>query len=225
MAAKISGFIEGSYAKEFLRVYNRIVDTDYNGNKYLKVLTRENGSVVGSNHPAVVLANQILRPEGIRTATPYDLGWILESSSFLPLRGQQVDLALLLMGDKEDDEPDNQLLQRLLKQLRDNGLGAPAVAPEVPVMIPLSELDLERADNYYGLAFKLRKDTLAFKLREDTKAINLRKFGKYEDIRLLATKNWGLSGLTLSETLTLIPTWINYSLNYPFDNGRIVIIS
>ena len=216
MAAKISGFIEGSYAKEFLRVYNRIVDTDYNGNKYLKVLTRENGRVTNSNHFAVVLANQILRPEGIRTATPYDLRDISESSSFLPLRGQQVDLALLLVGDKDDDKHDNQLLQRLLKQLRDNGLGAPAAAPEVPVMIPLSELDLERADNYYGLAFKLR---------EDTKAINLRKFGKYEDIRLLATKNWGLSGLTLSETLTLIPTWINYSLNYPFDNGRIVIIS
>ena len=217
MAAKNSSFIERPYAKEFLREYDGIADTDYDGNKYLKVLARENGIVIESNHFAVVLANQILRPKKIRTATPYDLGYILESSSFLPLRGQQVDLALLLVGDKDDDdEPDNQLLQHLLKQLRDNGLGAPAVAPEVPVMIPLSELELERADNYYGLAFKLR---------EDTKAINLRKFGKYEDIRLLATKNWGLSGLVLSETQTLISTCIHYSLDYPFNNGRIVIIS
>ncbi len=216
MAAKISSFIEGSYAREFLKEYDRIADTDYDGNKYLKVLAREKGIVIESNHFAVVLANQILRPKKIRTATPYDLGEIIKSSSFLSLRGQQVDLALLLVGDKDDDEPDNQLLQHLLKQLRDNGLGAPAVAPEVPVMIPLSELDLEKADNYYGLAFKLKKDA---------KAINLKKFGKYEDIRLLATKHSGLSGLTLSETQTLISTWIHYSLDYPFNNGRIVIIS
>ncbi|KKL73975.1 hypothetical protein LCGC14_2069560, partial [marine sediment metagenome] len=150
MTIKNSSFIEGSYAPEFLRKYNDIADADYDGNKYLKVLTYMNGIVAGSNPFAVVLTNQILRPKGIRTATPYDVGKIIKSSSFLPLRGQQVDLALLLVGDKEDDEPDNQLLQYLLKQLRDNGLGAPAVAPEVSVMIPLSELDLEKADNDYG---------------------------------------------------------------------------
>ncbi|MCH7567950.1 MAG: hypothetical protein IIA87_00880 [Nanoarchaeota archaeon] len=223
----VPSLIEGPDAEASLDEFNGRADADYKENRNVKVLTYDDGIVKGSNSFAVVLMNQILRPQGIRTVTPADLGMILEASS-LPLRVQYEDAALVLRGDIDSYDPNNSLAQDLARQVKDRGLTA---SPKAPVMIPLTGLDLQNADNQYGLAFKLRDDAELIEAPELVDENDGKTFSKTDDRgmpifdgdvgRILYTRNEGLSRLYLDRGL--------YSGRYRLDDsycyGRIVLVS
>ena len=145
------GFLEGDFGKDFMDEYKRMMETDYKGSSKLNVLKYDE-VVRGSNPFAVVLANQILRQEGLRTATQADLekalriGW--------NLRGTYEDTGLVLITEEDQDYSRNTPLAKDLgSQLKERGI---KFSPKNPVVIPLTGLKLENADNGYGLTFKLR---------------------------------------------------------------------
>ncbi len=224
----VPSFIEGVDAKPFLEEFNGRADKDYKGNGNVKVLDYNGQVVTGSNPFAVVLANQILRPMGIRTATPADLGRILESSG-LPLRGQYEDAALVVRTDKDSYDPNTPLAQDMVAQVRARGL---ELSVKNPIMIPLTGFNLVNADNQYGVAFKLRDDAELIGAPE-LNGKRGSKFDKTDDRglpifdskgkRTLYTRNEGLSGLVLDRDLDLISGW--YWLEYSNSVGRVVLVS
>ena len=127
------GFLEGDFGREFLQEYNRRVEEEYGNNQVLRVLTQEDNLVKGSNPFAVVLANQILREGGLRTATQPDLEMALISSA-LQLRETSVDTGLVL---RSETDPNKYLASDLAKQLR-----ARSVHPqfEYPILVDLKDL-------------------------------------------------------------------------------------
>ena len=140
---RIPTFLEGDFERDFLEEYNGISRADFrNADVLLNVL--RNGK--GSNPFAVVLANQVLRQVKLRTATPADIEKILRNKD-LDLKGVYVDTGLVL---RSEDSPNEYLARDLKGQLGNQ---------ELPVMIPLAELDL-RVDSEacYGLAFDVRED-------------------------------------------------------------------
>src|SRR3989304_9360456 len=90
-----AGFLEGDFGKAFLDEYKGRVKSDYNGNSKLDILRYGDNIVKGSNPFAVVLANQILRQEGLRTASQADLEKALRVGT-LNLIGTYEDTALVL---------------------------------------------------------------------------------------------------------------------------------
>jgi len=144
---RVPTFLTGDFGRDFLEEYNGRVKTDYKDADLLNVLRARGGKVVGSNSFAVVLANKILRQEGLRTATPADVERILRQGD-LDLGGVYVDSALVL---RSADAPNEYLAKDLIKKLGNQKL---------PVMIPLAGLDL-RVDSSapHGLAFDVRSDT------------------------------------------------------------------
>lgn len=223
----VPSFIEGADAEAFLEEFNGRADKDYKGNKNVKVLAYDGSLVTGSNPFAVVLANQILRPMGIRTATSADLGRIVESSG-LPLRNQYEYAALVVRTDKDSYDPNAPLAQDMVAQVRARGL-EPSV--KNPIMIPLTGFDLTNADNQYGLAFKLRDDAeliespvlsgkqgTSFNKTDDNGLPIIEKGGQ----RTLYTRNEGLSGLVLGGGLGLSSGW---RLDDSYSGGRVVVVS
>ena len=69
------GFLKGDFGKAFLKEYNGIVKADYKNVSALNVLRYADiENVVKHSTPfVVVLANKILRREGLRTATQADI--------------------------------------------------------------------------------------------------------------------------------------------------------
>src|SRR3989344_8991572 len=80
---KSAFLLKGQFGKDFLQEYNGRVKRDYDNVSALKVLSFDDSKdqVVGSNPFAVVLANQILKPMGIRTATQAELEQILNQGT------------------------------------------------------------------------------------------------------------------------------------------------
>ncbi|MEK9207277.1 MAG: hypothetical protein AAB922_02265 [Patescibacteria group bacterium] len=156
------GFMEGDFGRAFLEEYYRRVKADYKGNSVLDVLKYENDVVKGSNSFAVVLANQILRQEGLRTATQADLEKALKAGA-LNLRGTYEDTGLVLMAYADrDNDRNNPLIKDLANQIRAKGI---KFNSKNPVIIPLTGLELQIADKYhndYGLTFRLREDAEAY---------------------------------------------------------------
>lgn len=88
----------------------------------------------------------------MRTATPSDLGKIVESE-IIDLRGTYEDAALVLGSEGEPSSYLGYLAQALAKQIRARGY---SFSPESPLMIPLSGLSLVKNSNSpYGLIFSL----------------------------------------------------------------------
>ncbi len=156
------GFLEGDFGEAFLKEYQGRVKTDYNGNSVLDVLKYEDGVVKGSNPFAVVLANQILRQEGLRTATQADLEKVLRTGA-LNFKGTYQNTSLVLRTEEDNDYDKNTpLAKNLAKQLKARGI---KFGPENPVMIPLTGLEIETAERVHGLGFG--GFCLTFRLRED----------------------------------------------------------
>ncbi len=224
-----AGFLEGDFGKAFLEEYQGRVKSDYKGNFVLDVLKYGNDVVKGSNPFAVVLANQILRQEGLRTATQADLekalriGW--------NLRGTYEDTGLVLRTKEDKDNPKNTPLAKdISSQLMARGI---KFSPKNPVMVPLTGLELANADNDYRLTFILREDAEAYE------APILTKEGKFnsEDIdektglprqvkggdRCIYARNSGLSGLCLGGGLVLSSS--DGGLGGSYEDGRVVVVS
>ena len=224
-----AGFLEGDFGKAFLEEYKGRVKANYNDNANLDVL-RYDGVVKGSNPFAVVLANQILRQENLRTATQADLEKALKIG--WDLKGTYEDTGLVLRNKKDENYFKNTLLAKdLAKQVKARGI---KFSSKNPVMIPLTELELKKADNNYGLTFKLREDA------EIYEAPILSKQGKFnsKDIdektglpkkvsssgnRTLYVRDSGLSRLDLNNDLDLSSN--DRYLDDSGDDGRVVVIS
>ena len=225
------GFLEGDFGKAFLEEYQGKARTDYNGNSALNVLNYRDGVVKGSNPFAVVLANQILRQEGLRTASQADLEKALRLGCVIPLRGIYEDTGLVLRSEEDQDYSRNTPLAKDLgKQVKARGIKFDS---KNPVVIPLAGLELQRAENQYGLAFKLIDGAEIYNARV------LRSGGNFtsEDIdektglpkqlgtgnRTLFTRGSGLSSLYLYIDLNLVSN--GRDLDDSVDYGRVVVVS
>lgn len=199
-------FLTGDFGKAFLQEYNALVASDFDNNKVLRVLSYNNGIVKGSNPFAVVLANQILNQEGIRTASPADLEKALQANA-INLRGTYEDSALVL---RTAGEPNEYLAQNLAEQLEAKGykIGKNAL------VIPLNGLRIRKdAGSSHGLSYVVQDGTQVIE------APILGRDGSFSsaDInaetglpsklsggdRTLYTRNSGLSGLYLDSGLGL----------------------
>ena len=191
----------------------------------LDVLSYSGNVVNGSNPFAVVLANQILRQDGLRVATQADLEKALRTQA-MNLRGTYEDTGLVL---RSEDNPNSYLANDLVSQVKSRNK-----KQKLPVMIPLAGLELRSDGNSnQGLAFNLREDA------EIVYAPILNKPGSFnsEDIneetglpkrteggnRTLYTINSGLSGLCFSGDLDLYSD--NDVLTGSNGNGRVVAVS
>ncbi|HEB47214.1 MAG TPA: hypothetical protein ENI22_01985 [Candidatus Pacearchaeota archaeon] len=224
------GVLEGDFGKDFLEEYNRRVKVAYNDNSALNVLGMRPGYfkadvVRGSNPFAVVFANQILRQERFRVATPADAEKAFKFGD-PTLREAYIDTGLVL---RSKDDPNGYLAKDLMSQIEK----ITGKKVEMPAMIPLNGLELRTDQNsYYGLAFNF---TDSSEIIHDS---ILNKPGNFssEDInpktglpkkigdkgnRIFHTRDSGLSRLVL-RNLELFSNWeILESSGY----GRVVVVS
>jgi hypothetical protein len=219
------GFLEGSFGEEFAGEYAGRVKKDYGNHSNLRVLKYEGGVVTGSNPFAVVLANQILGQEGLRTANQADLEKALKVGA-LQLRGTYEDTGLVL---RSEDGTNSYLAKDIAKQMRARGQDV-----KFPVMFNLTDLEVAvDQDSNYGLAFRLREGATPIY------APVLNQPGNFnsEDIdeqtglpkqtgqgnRTLYTRNNGLSRLSLYRVLNLYSN--NDNLANSNSVGRVAVVS
>jgi hypothetical protein len=220
-----TGFLEGDFGKVFLKEYKGRVNTDYNNNSNLNVLTYNKGVVKGSNPFAVVLANQILKEENLRVATQADLEKALKFG-ILSLEGTY-DTGLVL---RTETSPNEYLARNLMKQVKTR-----RPKQEFPVMISLTDLEL-RTYQYssYGLIFDLVEEgKLIYALilnkpgRFNSKYIDektgLPKKTGSSGNRYLYTSNSGLSRLCLYEDPPDLGS-CDDDMAYSSDSGRVVVV-
>ncbi len=220
-------FLDGDFGIALLQEYNGRAEKDYNNSDALKVLSYD-GVVKGSNPFAVVLVNQIIRKQGLRTATQADLEKILKTNA-INLRGFYEDSALVL---RSEDNPNPYLANHLLGQAEQK---LKMNLKKMPLMIPLNGLELVNDSNSpYNLAFKLREDAeiihtpILNKANSDFSSENIneetglpRKLG--EGNRRLCTRNSGLSRLYLYRYLDLDSS--GDDLADSGGDGRVVVVS
>ncbi len=215
--------LRGEFGKEVLEEYKGRAEKDYGNASALKILSYSDGVVKGSNPFAVVLINNIVRQNGLRTATPADLEKALNLG--IDLTGTYEDSALVL---RSKEEPNAYLAKSIADQVALRGNA------EYPVMIPLVGFDLTKdADSPHNLGFKLREDAQiipagilskdgAFKSEDVDLATGLpTKLG--EGNRYSYTRNSGLSGLYLNRNLNLWSDGVNLASSY--SDGRVRIVS
>ena len=221
------GFLEGDFGREFLAEYNGRA-SKYGNNSSLGELSIQDGLVKGSNPFTVVLANEVLAKEKLRTATQADLEKALKLR-VLELRENYEDTGLVL---RSEENPNSYLARDLTKQLR-----ARNIKFEYPVLLNLTDLSLKvDQDSDYGLAFNLKDEAVPvyvpvlnslngsrFNFSDVNEATGLPQQLKKEGERYLFTRNSGLSRLYLDGDLNLD------SYNDLFDSsnsgGRIVVVS
>ena len=135
-------FLRGEFGKAVLEEYNARVKEDYHDNNNLKVLGYNNKlEVTGSNSFSNILVNKIINEQGLHTATQSDLEKIIKLN-VLNLEGKYEDTGLVL---RSNEDPNQYLAQHSISQLGNI---------ELPLMIPLKNLELKNDDNSpYGLAF------------------------------------------------------------------------
>jgi hypothetical protein len=225
------GFMEGYFGKAFSEEYQGRVKADYQNSSALNVLNYRNDIVSGSNPFAVVLANQILGQEGLRTATQADLEKALKVGA-LNLRGFYEDTGLVLRSEEDRDYSRNNALSReLAKQVKERGI---KLNQRNPVMIPLIGLEVEKADNDYGLTFILKEDAEIYNvpiLNQETGSFSSEDIDEKTGLpvklgqgnRTLYTRNSGLSRLYLGNLLSL--TSGSGGLDGSGGGGRVVVVS
>ena len=218
------GELRGEFGKEVLAEYDGRVKSDYGNADALNVLRYSNGVVTGSNSFATILVNQIVRANGLRTATPADLEKAL--SVGINLSEGYSDSALVL---RSKDNPNAYLAKSIADQV------ALKQKIKYPVMIPLNGFDLVRSENSsYPLDIKLREDAqiiYAPILGKDTGNFNSedidletgipRKLGNGN--RTLYTRNSGLCRLFLDGISALSSN--NDDLAYSNEHGRVRLTS
>ncbi len=221
-----ANFLTGDFGKAFIEEYKGRAETDFGG-EVLNVLNYNNDLVTGSNPFAVVLANQILAQEGLRTASPADLERVLQSQA-LTLRGTYEDTGLTL---RTEGSPNEYLAGDLAKQLKARGMKVGKTA----YVLPLNELTLRKdSDSPHGLAFDINEGAKVIDApilnKGDTyfnsADVNMQtgipsKTGQGE--RKIWTRDSGLSGFYLCDGLSLGSSI--GGLAYSVANGRVVVVS
>ena len=221
-------FLKGEFGKAFIKEYKGRVKTDYKGNTYLNILRYEDGIVKGSNPFAVVLANQILKEENLRTATQADLektlriGW--------NLRETHEDTGLVLRSGEDDYFRNTPIAKDLGSQLKTRGI---KFSPKNPIMIPLTGFDLINSYDDYGLTFRLREDAEIISSPQLAHKNNNKTFNETNDKGLpifnkdgnrnLYTRDSGLSRLCLTGGFVLYSD--SEKLDSSSNRGRVVAVS
>lgn len=218
------GFLGGEHGREVLQEYQGRVQKDFGNNKYLNALTQEGDGVVkGSNDFSVVLLNQILREEGLRTATPADLGEVVNKNT-LDLRGNYEDVALVLRGTGGRNAYLAQHLQSQLDAL---------ASQNIPLMLPLNGLELVAdTGSNYGLAFKVGEDTRFIEAPQLVSKNNVKMFTnthmnglpifEKKGSRTLYASEEGLSRFNLGWYLDLNSSWSDLVDSDSY--GRVVVV-
>ena len=229
------GFLEGNFGKAFLEEYKGRIKADYKNvsallTPPLNFLCYDEDVVKGSNPFVVVLANQILRQEGLRTATQADLEKAFKINALNSIGYE--DTGLVLRTEEDRDFPRNTPLAKDIgSQLRTKGI---EFSSENPVMIPLTGLELANADNGYGLTFKLREDAQIYNApvlgkksgdfsSEDIDEITGLPTKLGEGSRILSTRDSGLSRLFLLGGSCISSE--DCRLGIPGGFGRVVVVS
>ena len=144
-------FLRGNFGKAVLEECRARVKEDYHDHDNLKVLryNEEQNVVTGSNSFATSLVNKIIAEQG-HTATQAELERIIAlNRPDLNLRGHYEDTGLVL---RSNEEHNSYLANDLIAQLGNI---------ELPVLIPLKNLELRNDDNSpYGLAFNIIGETI-----------------------------------------------------------------
>jgi len=224
------GFLEGDFGEAFFMEFSGRVKSDYNNAYLLNVLRFDNNIVIGGNPFALVLANQILREENLRIPTQADLEKALRTGR--DLKGTYEETGLVLRSEKDSYSKNTPLAKYIAEQVKERGI---RFSPENPVMIPLTGLELEKADdNGYGLTFRLREDAEIYEApvlskqgKFDSKDID-KKTGlpnkvKDSGSRALYVRDAGLSRLSLYCDLSLLSHGMILDVSGGY--GRIVVIS
>ena len=216
-------FLGGDFGKPVLEEYNGRVKSDYNNASALNVLSYDDKVAGGSNPFAVVLINQIVSQEGLRTATQADLEKILKLNA-LDLRGFYEDSALVL---RNQDDPNKYLAKNLAEQIKARQ------KLRYPIMLPLNGVELVNdSDSEYGLAFKLKEDAEIIYAPQLAHKNNHKKFSEADEKglpifdkngeRTLYTRESGLVRLYLGRDLGLHSYGVD--LAFSDSDGRVVII-
>ncbi len=233
-------FLSGDFGKDFLKEYERVVKVDYNDASALKILKWNSTKKVveGSNPYAVIVANQILQPKNIRTATQAELEAILKGNK-LPLQNQYEDSSLVW---RSKGNPNGWLALDFYDQFR--GAGKP-LKENTAYVLPLYGLSLRKENKAPNkLAFNLKKELLDTPLYFEAPILNS-KHGSYinssemdaktglptkvydTDVpgknRQLWTRNSGLSRLFLNWNLNINSN--DDDLADSGEYGRVVCIS
>lgn len=218
------GMLSGDFGKEVLAEYKGRAKTDYGNLSALNVLNYSDNVVTGSNPFAVVLVNQIVRENGMRTATPSDIEKALQAG--VNLNGTYEDTALVL---RSKDDPNSYLAKNVADQI------SARQKLKSPIMVPLAGFDLVKdTSSPHSLAFKLREDAqiiYAPILNKDgnftSEAIDLetglpKKVGT-DGNRHLYVGSSGLSRLFLGWDLNL---WsVSDDLANSGSDGRVCVVS
>ena len=199
----VASFAEGEWGARFLAEYNEQVDRDYHGNKSLRVLETDGAAIVGSNYPAAVLANQIVKKLGMRVATPADLERII-ALRCLPLGAMHVHVALVF---RSEQMPNSNLARNLARQVAARGRPLKG-----PLMIPLAGLQLLNDPcSGVGVGFRLTEDTQIIDAPSLDHEHNHEKFSRTNGCglpsafhpdgpRTLYTAETGLCGMSIGRT-------------------------
>ncbi len=224
-----ANFLESNFGQAVLKEYLGRAKYNYQNAPALNVLSYDGNVVVGSNPFAVVLVNQIVGQEGLRTATPADLEKALKTSA-LPLRGQYEDSALVL---RTEGNPNSYLATDLMQQIITRNPKA-----KMPSMVPLSDLDLvydanspnqlrfklkDSANIYTGLDILNRRDSKFSSKNIDPETGLPTELGEGSKILHTRRDNAGLSRLYLYWNSDLVSR--NEDLADSNYGGRVVVIS
>jgi len=213
-------------AEDFGKEVNQEVQSKYKDFSAINKIGYSGNFVKGSNPFYVVAVNEVIRPEGLSTATPADLERILKTKA-LDLKRFYEDSALVL---RSDNEPNQYLARKLIKELKSINPKA-----KLPVMIHLNQLDLVKdQDSQHGLAFKLREDTeiiYAPILNKETGNFSSEDIDEKTGLpkklgggnRTLYTMKNGLARLCLDRDLGLYSR--DVGLAYSYGLGRVVVVS
>ena len=230
----------GNLGKSVLDEYNKLVERDYDGSSALKILSYRDDVVRGSNPFAVVLVNQILEKNGLRTATQADLEKAIKLNELIQkgpnLRGYCEDTGLVLRKFEKRKDPHIETECVANYYLADNL--AEQTKTHETVMIPLNGLELVKdLEGEKKLSFKLKEgaqvipapildmngyfsqDDIDYQTGLPTKfSKNTFKRCMVKDVRLP-----GLSRLVLNWDLCLDSSW-HYHLRSSMPDGRIVVV-
>ena len=231
------GFLEGDFGQDFLQEYQGRVKADYAKAPVLDVLSYRDGVVKGSNPFAVVLANKILRKNGLRTASQADLEKAL-SFGVLPLRGTYEDPALVL---RTRQDPNSYLAGNLFDQLKAQGK---RLKKNSAYVLWLRDLSLKADRNSpNGLSFAIPSDFIDYFEAPILNQVSQQRF-ESSDIesktgipakvsstgsRILYTRNF--AGYLVKNS-GLVRSYLNGNLNlssndgdltYSDVNGRVVV--
>lgn len=221
--------LEGGFGKQFLEEYDGRIK-DYKDNPNLKVLNYNSNIVKGSNPFAVVLANQILNQENLRTATQADLEKAVKIQA-LDLKETYQDTGLVLRSVQDTYTKNTPISRDLANQLKEREI---QFSPENPVVIPLNGLRLKNADNEYGLSFNIKDDAEIYNApilnsvddsKFSSKNINPQtglptKVGQGN--RTIWTRDSGLSRLCLYGGLNADSDY--RGLNFSASGGSVVVV-